>query len=73
MVNEFAHRTYSCGDGCACMYKTDLAQDCMISGQGVLDTFGYKSGKTGEWVGILLGIVLGYRLLGWLVLTLRKS
>jgi len=73
MVNEFAHRNYSCGDGCACMYKTDLAQKCMISGQGVLDTFGYKSGRTAEWVGILLGIVLGYRLLGWLVLTLRKS
>lgn len=55
------------------MYQTELAPQCRIAGQGVLDTYGYKTGKTGEWVGILLAIVLGYRLLGWLVLYLRKT
>lgn len=76
MVNEFAARTYSCSGGtdpatCSCMYQTKLASQCRIDGQGVLDTYGYQTGKTGEWVGILLAIVLGYRLLAWVVLRLK--
>ena len=73
MVNEFSQRSYACGAGCVCMYQTDMAAHCRISGQGVLDTYGYKPGKNGEWVGILLAIVLGYRLLAWVVLIMRKS
>lgn len=72
MVNEFEDRIYSCADNCTCMYQTDLASTCMISGKGVLDQYGYKTGRTGEWVGILLAIVLGYRLLGWVAMVLRK-
>jgi hypothetical protein len=73
MVNEFAHRTYKCGEGCQCMYQTPLADQCEIAGQGVLDSYGYEPGHAGEWVGILLAIVVAYRLLGWLVLYLRKT
>ncbi|KAL8980278.1 MAG: hypothetical protein Q9177_005923 [Variospora cf. flavescens] len=73
MVNEFAHRTYSCGEGCQCMYQTELAPQCMIDGKGVLAQYGYQEGKTGEWVGILIGILVGYRLLGWLVTHLRST
>jgi hypothetical protein len=72
MVNEFAERTYDCDSGCHCMYQTDLASECKISGLGVLEQYGYKTGRTGEWVGILLGIVLGYRLLGLGAMMLRK-
>ncbi len=72
MVNEFMDRTYSCGDGCHCMYQTELASQCRISGTGVLGEYGYKTGKTGEWVGILLAIVTGYRLLGLLAMFIRK-
>lgn len=54
------------------MYQTNLASECRISGTGVLDQYGYKPEKTGEWVGILLAIVLVYRLLRWLALTFRK-
>merc|ERR1712230_42344 len=72
MVNEFADRTYSCGEGCHCMYQTELASECRISGIGVLDEYGYKTGRTGQWVGILLGIVVGYRLLGLLAMYVRK-
>lgn len=76
MVNEFATRSYACAGGpdpaaCSCMYHTPLASQCRIAGQGVLDTYGYKTGKTGEWVGILLAIVLAYRLLAWVVLRWR--
>ncbi|KAL8643537.1 MAG: hypothetical protein Q9226_008299 [Calogaya cf. arnoldii] len=73
MVNEFAHRTYSCGEGCHCMYDTALASQCRIDGKGVLAQYGYKEGKTGEWVGILIAILVVYRLLGWLVTHLKST
>lgn len=72
MVNEFSERTYSCGEGCNCMYRTDLESQCMINGRGVLGQYGYKTGETGKWVGILLAIVLGYRVLGFIALRFRK-
>ena len=72
MVNEFQHRTYSCGADCQCIYQSDLVDQCRISGTAVLDLYGYKTGETGKWVGILVAIVLGYRLLGWVALCLRK-
>lgn len=71
MVNEFSQRTYSCGSGCHCMYETELAPQCMIAGTGVLETYGYATGRTGKWVGILIGIIVGYRVLGWLALHFR--
>lgn len=73
MVNEFAERNYSCGSKCECMYQSELAPMCMIKGTAVLDQYGYKAGKTGLWVGILLAIVLGYRLLGLAVLIIKKK
>ena len=79
MVNEFGHRNFSCakasdkpGD-CSCMY-TPLASDpCLIDGTAVLKNYGYSTGLTGTWVGIMIGIIAGYRLLGWLTLYLRKQ
>ena len=73
MVNEFGYRTYSCGSGCRCMYQTELASQCMIDGKGVLAQYGYKTGNTGKWVGIMLAIILMYRIFGWGVTWLRKT
>ncbi|KAF2437084.1 ATP-binding cassette transporter-like protein [Tothia fuscella] len=76
MVNEFADRTYSCdrtpGGGCECMYPSALSAECKIDGKAVLAVYGYKTGKTGLWVGILFAIIIAYRLLAWLVLYLKK-
>jgi hypothetical protein len=72
MVNEFGNRSYDCGEGCVCMYQTELAPQCRIAGTGVLEQYGYAKGNTGKWVGILLAIVLGYRLLGYGALAVRK-
>ncbi|GES57307.1 ABC transporter [Aspergillus terreus] len=72
MVNEFADRVYTCGDGCNCMYQTDLAGQCMIRGTGVLQAYGYATGRTGKWVGILIGIIAVYRLFGYLALVVRR-
>ncbi|KAL9637135.1 MAG: hypothetical protein Q9164_002388 [Protoblastenia rupestris] len=71
MVNEFAERTYSCDKACHCMYDTPLASECKIAGSGVLQTYGYATGRTGKWVGILVGIIAVYRLLGFLALRFR--
>ncbi|KAJ5701933.1 hypothetical protein N7488_009481 [Penicillium malachiteum] len=73
MVNEFSKRIYSCGDGCQCMYNTDLASQCQIRGTGVLESYGYATGRTGKWVGILIGIIVVYRLFGWIALHLKKT
>ena len=54
------------------MYQTALASQCRIAGSGVLDQYGYKTGLSATWVGILLGIIAGYRLLGWAALMFRK-
>jgi hypothetical protein len=72
MVNEFAGRTYSCGSACECMFQTHKVDTCSFSGLAVLDQYGYNTGLTGQWAGILLAIVLGYRLLGWAILWARK-
>ncbi|KAK3938488.1 P-loop containing nucleoside triphosphate hydrolase protein [Diplogelasinospora grovesii] len=75
MVNEFANRVYSCAttaDGCQCMWQTDLADQCLIRGQGVLDQYGYKPGYMGKDVGIMMGIIVGYRVAAWIVLKLKK-
>lgn len=75
MINEFSERTYTCatvGDGCQCMWQTDLADQCMIRGQGVLDTYGYGPGHMKKDIGIMMGIIVGYRVAGWIVLKLKK-
>ncbi|CVL01026.1 related to ATP-binding cassette protein [Fusarium mangiferae] len=72
MVNEFADRVYSCGDGCRCMYQSTLADQCKIEGQAVLNQYGYSNGHMGRNVGIMISIIAGYRLASWLVLVLRR-
>lgn len=73
MVNEFSRRNYQCGEGCHCMYSTPLEDQCMIDGDGVLAVYGYKTGKNGEWAGILVAIIFGYRLLSWLILKIKRT
>ncbi|KAF3909768.1 hypothetical protein AA313_de0210331 [Arthrobotrys entomopaga] len=73
MVNEFSRRNYECGEGCHCLYPTKLESQCMIEGTGVLEVYGYKTGKDGEWVGILIAIIFAYRLLAWFVLWIKKT
>jgi len=54
------------------MWETDLADQCLIRGQGVLDQYGYKQGHMGRDVGIMVAIILGYRIAAWIVLMLKK-
>ncbi|KAM0697166.1 hypothetical protein Q7P36_003237 [Cladosporium allicinum] len=69
MVNEFGERSYACeqtaNGSCRCIYPSTLQNECKISGSAVLERYGYEVGKEGHWVGILLGIIVVYRLLAW--------
>lgn len=73
MVNEFADRTYSCGAGCRCLYDSPLASQCEIAGTAVLEQYGYPTGRTGKWVGILIAITVVYRLLAQIALWAKKN
>ncbi|KAF7509405.1 hypothetical protein GJ744_008128 [Endocarpon pusillum] len=80
MVNEFSQRVFECSAApsgsqadCSCMYPSHLQDQCQIDGGAILDSYGYGRGNTRLWVGILLCIVLGYRLLTLGVLMLKKT
>ncbi|CAG9947096.1 unnamed protein product [Clonostachys rosea f. rosea IK726] len=77
MVNEFKGRDYACArasDGqYQCMYPSDMNSEGMIRGTDVLKVFKIDTGLEGTWIGIIIGIIAGYRLLGYLALYfLRK-
>ncbi|MCJ1387170.1 hypothetical protein MMC18_000010 [Xylographa bjoerkii] len=82
MVNEFSGRNYTCGPPpCTCMYVTALADQCQVLGDGILQGFGAQQGGQGfvpkgglsVGVGVLVGIVAGYRVLGLVALWWRRS
>ncbi|KAF2854342.1 ATP-binding cassette transporter-like protein [Plenodomus tracheiphilus IPT5] len=76
MVNEFGKRNYACevveGGGCQCMYPSGLQDQCLVEGKAVLGRYGYNTENMGRYVGYMLLIVFAYRVLGWVVLVLRK-
>ncbi|TVY28381.1 ABC transporter G family member, partial [Lachnellula hyalina] len=77
MVNEFERRDFDCAGsaaaGYSCMYQSDLASVGKIRGTTILAQFGYRTGLQGEWLGIMIGIIAGYRILGWVVLVIKKT
>ncbi|KAK2865079.1 hypothetical protein FQN49_003927 [Arthroderma sp. PD_2] len=73
MVNEFSGRVFDCGKSCQCMYASELASQCKISGKGILNAFDYPTDKQGQWAGILISITAVYRILGWVVLYMKKT
>jgi hypothetical protein len=72
MVNQFSGGTYSCDSSCHCMYSSELESQCKIPGQAVLDAYKYKVGRTRKWAGIMIGIIVGMRVLSWGVLKLKR-
>ncbi|KEQ78288.1 ABC-2 type transporter [Aureobasidium namibiae CBS 147.97] len=76
MVNEFTGRVYQCagdiGFGCSCAYESDLSDQCKIDGRAVLGYYSYATNRLDTSIGIMIGIVAVYRLLGYLALRFRK-
>lgn len=54
------------------MWSTELQDQCLVSGRYVAEYYGYAKGYIGKDVGIMLGIIFGYRLAAWLVLKLKN-
>ncbi|PKS04912.1 hypothetical protein jhhlp_008277 [Lomentospora prolificans] len=76
MVNEFKDRTYTCQqtpDGeYQCMYASDLNSEGRIRGVDVLKYFNIHTGLERQWVGIMIGIIAGYRILAYLSLRFLR-
>uniref|UniRef100_A0A0B7KSD6 ABC-2 type transporter domain-containing protein n=1 Tax=Bionectria ochroleuca TaxID=29856 RepID=A0A0B7KSD6_BIOOC len=77
MVNEFLGGDYACATAAdgqyQCMYPSDMNAEGMIRGTEVLKVFKIDTGIESTWVGIIIDIIAGYRLLGYLALYfLRK-
>ncbi|KAJ3547949.1 hypothetical protein NM208_g1246 [Fusarium decemcellulare] len=76
MVNEFKARTYSCPkttDGnYQCSYVGNLNAEGKIRGTDVLKAFNIETGLEGTWIGIMIGIIFGYRILAYVTLRLKK-
>ncbi|KAM3524930.1 hypothetical protein MY4038_007512 [Beauveria bassiana] len=76
MVNEFKDREYRCAETSPgqyqCQYPSDLNAQGKIRGTDVLRQFSIETGLEGTWIGIMIGIIAGYRVLAYLVLVLRK-
>ena len=77
LVNEFQTRIFDCAGnaetGYQCMYPSDLAPEGKIRGTAILEAFNYHTGQESQWVGIMIGIIFGYRILGYLVLVIKKT
>lgn len=79
MVNELQHREYKCaemttaeGTQYQCSYPSDLNSEGKFRGTDVLEQFSISTGLEGTWIGIMVGIIAGYRILAYVVLLLRK-
>ncbi|KAK3294104.1 P-loop containing nucleoside triphosphate hydrolase protein [Chaetomium fimeti] len=70
MATQFDGATYSCGAGCHCRYPS-LPDQCHISGETILDQYGIKMADQGQNVGIVVAIILGYRVAAWALLRMR--
>jgi ABC-type multidrug transport system permease subunit len=75
MVNEFKARVFDCdktADGYQCMYSSALEAQGKIDGRAVLENFRIAQGKEGLWIGIMIAIIAGYRILGYFTLVLKR-
>lgn len=72
MFNQFEDTVYNCGDGCQCMYSSDLQDQCKIAGKAVLESVGYSKPDIGLWIGIIVVIIFVMRLMSYVVLKLRR-
>lgn len=74
MVNQFSNAIYSCDENCRCLYDSPLAKDCQIAGSGILHEYGFNQARQlRSKVGVIMAIILGYRLASWMILKLKSK
>jgi ABC-type multidrug transport system ATPase subunit len=79
LVNQFRSTIWDCAKSSKtgeyqCMYPSDLQAEGKIRGTAVLEAFKYSwsDGVIGKWIGLMFAIILVYRVLGYVVLVLKK-
>jgi len=78
IINQFKNTVYDCDadghGGYSCMYPSDLQSEGKIRGTAVVEAYkyGYGDGENGKLIGIMIGIVVAYRLFSYVVLVLQK-
>eukprot|EP01012_Entosiphon_sulcatum_P003087 TRINITY_DN10857_c0_g1_i1.p1 TRINITY_DN10857_c0_g1~~TRINITY_DN10857_c0_g1_i1.p1 ORF type:complete len:635 (-),score=101.27 TRINITY_DN10857_c0_g1_i1:175-2079(-) len=58
---------------CSCVYPDALNAICKFEGLSVLRSMDYQNVSIGAWCGVLIGMCVGYRVIFWLSLLLRRS
>ncbi|KAF4595079.1 hypothetical protein GQ602_000692 [Ophiocordyceps camponoti-floridani] len=71
LSGQFRDATYDCGPGCQCTYPPMPEDPCRISGNRVLEQLEYSPKNLGRDIGIVLAMVVGYRLAAWVVISRR--
>lgn len=78
MVNQFKHTTYACdklATGYHCIYPSAMQAEGKLPGTAVLDAYkySYADGKSWQWFGIMLAIIVVYRIFGYGVLVMKTK
>ncbi|KAH7305503.1 ATP-binding cassette sub-family G member 5 [Stachybotrys elegans] len=77
MVSEVQDRVYTCARGengqYHCMYPSDLNGEGRIRGTDVLRSLDIATGREAQWVGIMIAIIVVYRILAYLVLRFWRK
>lgn len=69
MWNKFEAQFFTCSND-SCSFPSGDGNT--IKGRAVLEYYGYSEGKLGKYAAYMIAIVVGYRILAWLVLVVRK-
>lgn len=77
ILNQFKSTVYDCanrpGGGYDCMWPSDLESEGKIRGTVIIEAYNYSLDfGHGKLIGIMIGIIAAYRILGYVVLVLRK-
>lgn len=71
MKTQFNGLLYTCGSQCLCTYAPTTPTSCQVSGDVVLDLYGVDVDHQTRNVGFVLAIILGFRLVAWVVIKLK--
>lgn len=71
MFNEFTGRVYDCDASCHCLYVSELASQCKIDGDAVLESLGYGSAQKGLCIGMMFVMIFVFRFFAYAILKFK--
>ncbi|CAB5150118.1 P-loop containing nucleoside triphosphate hydrolase protein [Rhizophagus irregularis] len=72
---DFVGLTFNCNDEpeCKCIFGVNSTGTCELSGQDILDYYGYTKINLNEWALALMGLIVFFRFGFYLILRFRKG